>query len=103
MQQYVTIGNPTLLRGYYVYEWRDCNIPFYVGMGAGRRAWKPHLYLPEKRRRESTVFRVHIVKQGLTKKQAHLHERYHIIELTRRGLTLCNTRIPNVSRISSSR
>ena len=90
-----TLNNITYVTGYYVYEWRDCNQVFYVGMGTNRRAWDDHLPLPENRRRTAANFMVNIYRDSLTKAQAHLLERHHTYSLTKRGIILLNARIPN--------
>lgn len=72
-------------------------------MGHSRRAWNDHLPSPENRRREAKNFRVIIVRHNLSKEQAHLIERYHIIALINRGVNLINERIPNVSSNPSPR
>jgi hypothetical protein len=94
---YYTTHNFPYVLNYYIYEWRDNNIPFYIGMGHSRRAWNDHLPLPENRRRVAQNFRVVILRHNLTKPQAHLIERHHITALTNRGIVLLNERIPNVS------
>ena len=91
--QEITIG-PHILKGYYVYEWRCRNIPFYIGMGTNRRAWNIHLSPPESRRRASSCFRVVIIRHNLSKKQAHLAERYHTKKRLAEGFQLLNDRIP---------
>jgi len=104
--QEITIG-PHILIGHYVYEYRSNNIPFYIGMGTNRRAWNIHLSPPEEMRRASTNFRVVIIRHNLTKKQAHLAERYYTKKRISEGFQLLNSRIPtgllNASPIQEGR
>ena len=86
--------SPSILKGYYVYEWTDARRPFYIGMGHSRRAWNQHLPHVEERRYLASAFRVRIVAHGLSKRLAHQYERSHIIHRTRQGFVLANKRIP---------
>ena len=93
--QWITINSPEFVLGHYIYEWRDCNQVFYVGMGTNRRAWNQHLPLPQERREAATNFKVNIYRDGLTKAQAHLLERHLTIRYLNLGFELLNERISN--------
>ena len=86
---------PDILIGYYVYEWTDSRIPFYVGMGHSRRAWNEHLPHVEEIARQASSFRVRIYQHRLTKRIAHHVERELIKQRVYQGFKLVNKRIPN--------
>lgn len=64
-------------KGHYVYLWKDGQTVFYVGMGVNRRAWNRHHDYIEERRLKSEAFSIWIIRHNLTKKQAHMIERYY--------------------------
>jgi len=101
--QLITINSPESVGNYYIYQWRDGYKIFYIGVGANRRAWNTHLPLPEKRKQEADNFMVEIIRQNLTKKQAHGIERLYIIDCLKRGCKLLNGKIPSVSPIPQTR
>src|SRR6056297_649161 len=85
---------PNPIYGYYVYEWLDLGIPFYIGMGQTYRAWALHSQETEERRELATKFRIRIIKHFLTKPLAHKQERLLIKQRIRQGYSLTNQRIP---------
>ena len=93
-QRQITHGKPSIVYGYYVYEWRDGITPFYIGCVKGRRAWKPHLPHVEEIKESCSNFKVAIVRQYLSKDQAHQQERFYIAVAQRRGIKLVNKKVP---------
>jgi hypothetical protein len=67
---------------FYTYLYFDENrVPYYVGKGSGKRAWKYHagVEVPPKNR-------VLILKENLTEEQAFFHEEYMIFVIGRKDL-----------------
>lgn len=84
------------LRGFYVYGWfdKDIAIPFYVGKGIDGRAWVKHTgknASPELvRQRLGNRFKVLILQDGLTSKEARRVESILIGTFWKLGGARCN-------------
>lgn len=74
----ISCFTPPVIYGHYVYFWLDNGAVFYIGSGTKRRAWNEHTGPEERIRVRSSDFKVRIYKHGLTKKRAHITERYLI-------------------------
>jgi len=88
------VTSPSLehVTGYYVYEWQDREIPFYVGYGKLRKAWNLHNLDAEDTKRFSKDFRVVIVQQNLTKLQAQDLKRSLVYQYRKDNVYLSNER-----------
>jgi hypothetical protein len=63
--------------GFYTYAYlRDSGVPWYIGKGSGRRAWRKHG--GKRRWAAPSGDQVLILKWGLTEEQALTHEKYLI-------------------------
>ncbi len=74
----ITLPKLDAVLNYYVYEWHDNGIPFYVGYGCKRKAWNEHNIEAEETKLLSREFRVVIVEDNLTKLRAQDIKRYLI-------------------------
>jgi hypothetical protein len=66
----ITEPSLTSVTNYYVYEWHNNGLAFYVGYGKLRKAWNLHNLEAEDTKRFSKEFKVVIVQDNLNKDQA---------------------------------
>ena len=77
-----SIASLSLVVMFYTYLYFDENrVPYYIGKGIGKRAWKYHAGVEV-----PPADRVLILKKNLTEEQAFLHEEYMIFILGRKDL-----------------
>ena len=68
--QAITVHPTDTVHNYYVYEWQDKEVAFYVGYGKLRKAWNLHNPEAEDTKRFSKNFRIVIIQDNLNKDQA---------------------------------
>ena len=90
--QAITFPPTTVLTNYYVYEWQDREVTFYVGYGKLRKAYNLHNIDAEETKRFARDYRVVIVADSLNKDQAQLLKRSLVFKYRNQNQYLSNSR-----------